>query len=190
MLHYARLVDRCSRTWQTRHRLNFLLPTPLLYDRNEARGLVMDADGPAQLTSKDPTGFTSPETWNSETAERLCSEPLKSPQKQRMQETYPAEDNTPRRRSARLAQTSTPVRPLNLRIIVPQVEEVIEETDLSNDGAEINQDVEDGEFQQSIFFQSDQYLLQSLHRCWRRESSVRSATLPHHPISFRFRTFV
>ena len=106
-----------------------------------------------------------PQTGNDDPIGRPCSGPLKSPQKRLMQEIYPAEDSTPRRRSVRLAQPSTPVRPLNLRITVPQVEEVVEETDLSNDGAEINQDAEDGESQPFIFFRSNQHIFQSLRRC-------------------------
>ena len=126
----------------------------------------MDADGHAQLTPGDLMGFTpSPETGDDDTMERPCTGPLKSPQKRLMQETYPAEDTTPRRRSVRLAQTSTPVRPLNLRVTVPQVKEVVEETDPSNDAAEINQDVEDGELQPFLSFQSDKHPSQSLHRC-------------------------
>ena len=143
----VRLIGKYLRTWQTRHLLNFLLPTPPLYDHNEARALVMDADGhAAQLTPEGTMDLTPPpETENGDTVEKSCSGPLKSPQRRLVQEIYPAEDSTPRRRSTRPTRTSTPVRPLNLRITVPQVEEAVEETDLSNDGAEINQDVEDGE---------------------------------------------
>jgi hypothetical protein len=111
----------------------------------------MDADGHAQLTPKDPINITPPSEAGSDTVERPYSGPLKSPQKRLRQEIYPAEDTTPRRRSVRLAQTNTPVRPLNLRITVPQVEEVVEEIDLNNDAAEINQDVEDGKPQPFYF---------------------------------------
>ena len=113
----------------------------------------MDPDGRVQLSSEDTMGITPPqETRNDDTVERGCSRPLKSPQKQLTQEIYTAEDATPRRRSARLAQTSTPVRPLMLRITVPQVEEAVEETDPGNDTTEINQDAEDGERQLFAFF--------------------------------------
>ena len=117
----------------------------------------MDADGHTQLTPEDPMS-PPPETWNDDTVGRPCSGPLESPQKRLMQEIYPPEDTTPRRRSSRLAQPGMPVRPLNLRIAVPQVEEVVEETDQSNDGAEINQDAEDGQYQPFIFFHSDQHV--------------------------------
>jgi len=102
--------------------------------------------------------FSPPhQNGDDETVERPCSGPLQSPQKRLMQEMHRTEDTTPRRRSARLAQTSTPVRPLNLRIIVPQVEEAAEETDPGNDTTEINQDVEDGEHQPLVFFQMTQH---------------------------------
>jgi len=115
----------------------------------------MDAGGHAKPPSEDPMDSTPPrQTGNDDTAEWPCIGPLKSPQKRQMQEMYHAEDTTPRRRSTRLAQTSTPARPLNLRITVPRVE-AVEETDPGNDTAEINQDVEDGEHQPLVFFQSD-----------------------------------
>lgn len=126
----------------------------------------MDADGHAKPIPEDPMGFTPPPgTRNDDPVESPPSGSPGSPQKRLIQEIYPAEDATPRRRSERLVQTSTPVRPLNLRITVPQVEEIIEETDLSNDAAEINQDVEDGESQPFVFFRSDQHLFQNPHRC-------------------------
>lgn len=127
-------------------------PNSAAYDHDEARGPVMDAHGHVQITLEDPVDFVPPpRTGNDDTVERPRYGPLKSPQKRLMQESYPAEDTTPRRRSARLAQTSTPVRPLNLRITVPQVEEAVEETDMGHDVAEINQDAEDGESQQFVF---------------------------------------
>ena len=107
---------------------------------------------------ENPMDLALHQAGDDDTAERSRSETLKSPQKLLMQEMHHAEDTTPRRRSVRLAQTSTPVRPLNLRITVPQVEEAVEETDLANDTTEINQDVEDGEHQLLVSFQSDQYL--------------------------------
>ena len=114
------------------------LPTPLLHDHNEARWLVMDAGSHAQPPLENPMDFTPPrQTGDDDAAEGLWFGRLTSPEKR-------PEDTTPRRRSARLAQTSTPVRPSNLRIIVPQVEEAVEETDPANDTTEINQDVEDG----------------------------------------------
>ena len=124
------------------------LPTPL-HDHNEARWLVMDAGGHAQPPLENPMDFTPPRpTGDDDTEERPWFEPLDSPQKR-------PEETTSRRRSARLAQTSTPARPLNLRITVPQVEEAVEETDPANDTAEINQDVEDGEHHPLFFFQID-----------------------------------
>lgn len=106
----------------------------------------MNADGHVRPPPENFVDFTPPsEASDNDTAETPCSGSLVSPRKWLMQEIYHAEDTTPRRRSARLAQTATPVRPLNLRITVPQVEEAVGETDTSNDATEINQDVEDGE---------------------------------------------
>jgi len=116
----------------------------------------MDAGGHAQPSPEDPMDFAPlRQTGDDDTVEGPCSGPSKSPQKRLLQDVHHAEDITPRRRSARLAQTITPLRPLNLRITVPQVEEAVEETDPGNDTAEINQDVEDGGHQQLTFFQSD-----------------------------------
>ncbi|KAF9653107.1 hypothetical protein BDM02DRAFT_2137103 [Thelephora ganbajun] len=104
----------------------------------------MDAGGHPQPSPENPMDFTPPrQADGDDAAERPCSGPLKSPQKRLMQEMAHAEDTTPRRRSTRLARVSTPVRLLNLRITVPQVEEAVEESDPGNDTAEINQDVED-----------------------------------------------
>ena len=105
----------------------------------------MDAGGHAQPPFEHPMDFTPPRQAGDEDAvERPWFERLQSPQKR-------PEDTTPRRRSARLAQISTPVRPLNLRITVPQVEEAVEEIGPANDTTEIGQDVEDGEHQPVIF---------------------------------------
>jgi hypothetical protein len=115
----------------------------------------MDAGGHPQPSPENHTDFIPPQAGDDNAVERPCSGPLESPQKRLMQEIYHAEDTTPRRRSVRLAHTSTPVRPLNLRIAVPQVEGTVEETDPGNDTTEINQDVEDGEYQPFVFFRSD-----------------------------------
>ena len=134
------------------------LPTPLLNDHihNEARWLAMDVGGHPQPSPENPMDFIPHhQTGDDDTVDRPCSGPLKSPQKRLMQETHHAEDTTPRRRSVRLAHTSTPMRPLNLRITVPQIEGTVEETDPGNDTPEINQDVEDGRHQPRVFFQSD-----------------------------------
>ena len=140
-------------------------PTPLLHDHNEARWPVMDPEGHARLSPEDTRDFTPPqETRNDDTVERGSSGPPNSPLKRLAQEIYPAEDSTPRRRSARLAQTSTPVRPSMLRITVPQVEEAVEESDAGNDTAEMNQDVEDGERRTFAFFRGGQCLYQSPRR--------------------------
>lgn len=106
----------------------------------------MDASSDSRLSPGDHMG-SNPlhEAGTDDRVERLCPRPPKSPQKRFMQRIYPAEEVTPRRRSARLARTSTPVRSLNLGISTPQVEQVVEETDLGNDTAEIIYDVEDGE---------------------------------------------
>ena len=154
--HFAlRSFHGYSHTWQTRHWLNFpvlRLPTLLLYDHNEARWLAMDAGSHAQPSPNNPMDLVPPHrTGDDDTVEGPCSGPHKPPQKRLMQEVHQAEDTTPRRRSTPLAQNSTPVRPLNLRITVPQVEE----TDPGNDTAEINQDVEDGEHRRLVLFQSD-----------------------------------
>ena len=140
--------------------LNFpRLPTPLLDDHNEARWLAMVAGGHAQPSLENPMDSTPPrQTGDDDTVERPWFGPLKSPQKRLMEEADHDEDTTPRRRSIRLAQTSTPVRPLNLKITVPQVVEAVEETDPANDTAEINQDVEDGVSQPLVFLQSDSTL--------------------------------
>lgn len=107
----------------------------------------MEARGHPQPSPENPTDFVPPhQTGDDDTVERSCSGPSKSPQKRMVQEIHHAEDTTPRRRSVRLVRSSTPVRPLNLRIAVPQVEGTVEETDPGNDAAEINQDVEDGEY--------------------------------------------
>jgi len=119
----------------------------------------MVAGGRAQPSLENPMDSTPPrQTGDDDTVERPWFGPLKSPQKRLMEEADHDEDTTPRRRSIRLAQTSTPVRPLNLRITEPQVVEAVEETDPANDTAEINQDVEDGEPQPLVFFQSDSTL--------------------------------
>ena len=116
----------------------------------------MVSSGHAQPPLENAPDSTPPrQTGDDDTEERPWFVPPKSPQKRLMQEIHHAEDTTPRRRSTRLAQTSTPVRPLNLRIVVPQVEEAVVETDPANDTAEINQDVEDGEHRTSAFLQSD-----------------------------------
>ena len=116
----------------------------------------MDAGAHPQPSPENPTDSIPPrQAGDNDTVERPCSGPLKSPQKRLMQEMHHAEDTTPRRRSVRLAQTSTPVRPLNLRITVPQVEGTVGEADPGNDTAEINQDVEDGKHQSLVFFQGD-----------------------------------
>jgi hypothetical protein len=125
----------------------------------------MDAGGHAQPLPEDPIGFIPPrENGGDDDAERSCFVPLKSPQGLFMQDIHPVEDTTPRRRSARLTQTSTSLRPLNLRITLPQTEQAVEETDPGNDTADINQDVEDGEHQPSVFSQSDRHPYQSLRR--------------------------
>jgi hypothetical protein len=116
----------------------------------------MVAGGHAQPPLENPMDSTPPrQTGDDDAVERPCFVPPKSPQKRLIQEMDHAEDTTPRRRSVRLVQTSTPVRPLNLRITVPQVEEAVDEPDPANDTAEINQDVEDGEHQPLVFFQND-----------------------------------
>jgi len=118
----------------------------------------MDGGSHAKPPSEDPMDSTPPrQIGDDDTAEWSCIGPLESPQKRLMQEMYHAEDTTPRRGSTRLVQTSTPVRPLNLRIAVPRVEEAVEETDPGNDTAEINQDVEDGEHRPLVSFKVTQH---------------------------------
>jgi hypothetical protein len=122
----------------------------------------MDADGHAQPPPEDPMGFIPPrENGGDDDAERSCFVPLRG---LFTQDIHPVEDSAPRRRSTRLTQTSTSVRPLSLRITLPQTEQAVEETDPGNDTAEINQDVEDGGHQPSVFFQSDRHPYQSPHR--------------------------